>query len=42
MEMVRALPSLPLTAPCRGGQGHVVIGRGVTWGTVAGGSFQVS
>lgn len=32
MEMLRALPSPALTAPCKGGQGHVVISRGVTWG----------
>lgn len=42
MEMLRALPSPALTAPCKGGRGHVVISRGVTWGIVAGGNFQVS
>ena len=40
--MLRAFPSLPLTTLCKGGGGHTVIDRGVTWGTVAGRSFQVS
>ena len=42
MEMLRAFPSLPLNTPCKGGQGHTVISRGMTWGMTAGGSFQKS